>query len=180
MRPAPYRGSAPHNGTATSRAAAVLQGQGRRQSNRERVVAFVWQCGARGATREEVADALGMRLSSVCGRVGEELTRRGKNGEDLSRIRQLTTKRVTSAGAQAFVLVAVAPVDARQLGLLGEKGPDDYPRQRTQPQATPQGHGADRRRRSAGPRVLREARGSAAPAPAAPAEPGVVAARLFV
>jgi DNA-directed RNA polymerase specialized sigma24 family protein len=63
-----------HNRKATSRAAAesirpFIAGK------RERVYRAIEAAGTKGATREEIADATGMPLSSVCGRVNELLAK---------------------------------------------------------------------------------------------------------
>jgi len=159
----PYRGTAPfQKSSRTSKAAAMAQ-IGKRLTTRERVVKYIWGCGASGATRDEIAIALGLRLSSVCGRVAEEMQRDDAH----SRIRQLSETRLTSAGAQAFVLVAVTPVDARQIELL-ERGPY-APRTYRQPHT--QAQPATRRRRH-----------HKTPAPATPAAQANTAGapRLFV
>jgi len=38
---------------------------------RGQVYGQIVKCGAHGATRQEIADALGLKIQSVCGRVGE-------------------------------------------------------------------------------------------------------------
>lgn len=61
-------------GSQTSEAAAVRVTQ-RAPTMREHVRLYVVSRGQYGATRQEIADALGMRLQSVCGRVAELLER---------------------------------------------------------------------------------------------------------
>jgi len=58
----------------TSEAAAV-QVTRRAPTMREHVRLYLVSRGEYGATRQEIADALGMRLQSVCGRVAELLER---------------------------------------------------------------------------------------------------------
>lgn len=61
-------------GSTTSEAAAVRITP-RAPNMRETVRRFVVSRDVYGATRQEIADALGMRLQSVCGRVAELLER---------------------------------------------------------------------------------------------------------
>lgn len=61
-------------GSQTSEAAAVRVTP-RGPTMRDHVRLYLVSRGAYGATRQEIADALGMRLQSVCGRVAELLER---------------------------------------------------------------------------------------------------------
>jgi len=61
-------------GSRTSEAAAVRVTR-RAPTMREHVRLYLVSRGDYGATRQEIADALGMRLQSVCGRVAELLER---------------------------------------------------------------------------------------------------------
>jgi len=62
-------------GSRTSEAAAVKITR-RAPTMREHVRLYLVSRGEYGATRQEIADALGMRLQSVCGRVAELLERK--------------------------------------------------------------------------------------------------------
>lgn len=68
-------GLPPHNGTATSRAAAASMDAGTLAQQERYIVARV-RVSRGGLTRQEIADCEEMRLSSVCARVNE-LIRRG-------------------------------------------------------------------------------------------------------
>jgi hypothetical protein len=63
--------TAPHNGTATSLAAAIGAEPGKGTQAR-RVYELIEGCGSYGATRHEIAATLRIPLSSVCARVGEK------------------------------------------------------------------------------------------------------------
>lgn len=65
---------------------------------RERVLAYLLERGSEGATIEEIAGALGMRVSSVCGRVNEL--------RKVDRIRDRGVTRANQSGVQAIVWVA--------------------------------------------------------------------------
>ena len=84
----------PHNGTATSIAAATSQAHCKKQRDRDRIVAFVKAQG--GATRDELVNLLGMGVGTVCPRVFELL----KSGELI----EPGEKRATRTGSKAFVL----------------------------------------------------------------------------
>ena len=62
----------PHNGTETSKAAAEAIA-GKSGTKRRMVYDYVKQCGEHGATRGEIHKALGVKESTVCGRVSELL-----------------------------------------------------------------------------------------------------------
>lgn len=62
-------------GSRTSEAAAVRIAP-RVPTMREHVRLFLVSRGEYGATRQEIADALGMRLQSICGRVAELVERK--------------------------------------------------------------------------------------------------------
>jgi hypothetical protein len=66
----PFQRSSP-----TSRAAAAAVAPFTEKTV-DRIVAYVTNQGAHGATREEIAQALGVRVCSVCGRVSECLDER--------------------------------------------------------------------------------------------------------
>jgi DNA-binding transcriptional ArsR family regulator len=59
-----------HNHTRGSIAAAKLIAP-HAGTQCERIMAYLRDCGLAGATREELAEGLGMRLASVCGRIAE-------------------------------------------------------------------------------------------------------------
>lgn len=92
----PVQKPAPHNGTATSKAAAKAI-EPHRDSQAGRVLAFVRASGQHGATREEIADGLQMRLASVCARVSELVADSKIIGRG---------KRPASSGHEVEVLVA--------------------------------------------------------------------------
>lgn len=100
----------------TSRAAAV-RAQGKARSKRELIVEYVWQQGVRGATRDEIARALGMPIQTVCGRVAEELAPLDAKGHAREpRLRMNGERRETRQGSPAYVLVArTAPYVEQQL-----------------------------------------------------------------
>lgn len=60
----------PHRGRATQVIAADKV-KPAAPSMRARVLAFIGESGASGATRQEIADGLGMLIQTVCGRVSE-------------------------------------------------------------------------------------------------------------
>ena len=63
----------PHNGTATSRAAAAAkESRGTADSDRNRIVVYLYQWPG-GATRQQLASVLGIRPDSVRPRVAELL-----------------------------------------------------------------------------------------------------------
>lgn len=88
----------PHNGTPTSIAAAesIAPFTGAQAS---KVAEFIRSRGKQGATRQEIADGLQMRLQSVCGRVNELL-------RSTSFIEQGT--RPNPNGKQAAVVISAA------------------------------------------------------------------------
>ena len=89
----------PHNGTDTSRAAAEFI-RPHAPSLREQVFQYVASQGFNGATIEEIADALGIKQATVCGRVNELHTARA---ETPPRICNSGRKRKTSSGVLATV-----------------------------------------------------------------------------
>lgn len=91
----------PHNWSATSKRAAQAM-RTRAPSKRQRVLAHIVSCGARGATIDELAGALDMLTATVCGRVGE--LARPADGPAL--IVDSGQRRETAHGAPAKVLVA--------------------------------------------------------------------------
>lgn len=89
----------PHNGTATSKAAAKhLEQTGAAGTQIARILAVVKASGARGLTREEIHIATGISVASVCGRVNTLL------GKGL--LRETGTDRESSAGRWQAVVVA--------------------------------------------------------------------------
>ena len=96
--------------SATSqRAAIALVREGKLLDKREQVRRFIAERGAYGATREEIALCMGMRLSSVCGRVAELLEHTPDNPPALTRS---DLERKTSSGRMAEVVVATVPMPA--------------------------------------------------------------------
>lgn len=93
----------PHNWSQTSKRAAQAI-RNRAPSKRQRVLAHIVSCGARGATIDELAGALDMLTATVCGRVGE--LARPDTGPAL--IVDSGQRRDTAHGAPAKVLVATA------------------------------------------------------------------------
>lgn len=83
--------------SATSRAAAE-QGREGAATARERVFEFISGRGERGATRDEAARGLNMRIQTVCGRVND-LMRAG-------RVLKTAQTRRTESGCAAEVLIA--------------------------------------------------------------------------
>ena len=81
-----------HNRTATSRAAADRV-RPNAATMRAKVLTCVEAAGEPGITRQEIADELGMRLQTVCGRANEllrsgdvyELTDRRRDGRKILR-----------------------------------------------------------------------------------------------
>lgn len=86
-----------HNGGATSRAAAESM-EGCAKNLRARVLAYIQRCGAGGATREQIEEALEMSGNTARPRV-RELMKEGKIQTSL-----FTCK--TKSGREAEVLVA--------------------------------------------------------------------------
>ncbi len=103
----------------TSRAAAV-RAAGKAQSVRERIVQFVWEQGAKGATRDEIAHGLGILIQTVCARVADELAvTDGAGNPREPRFRVTGDVRRTRAGSAAFVIVTtVTPYVEEQLALV--------------------------------------------------------------
>ena len=91
LTPAP-----PHNGSATSRAAAASLTPAHVSEQERKVLAFVASC-PNGATREQIADGAGLRLASSCARCNR-----------LVRVGLLVEKgtRRTSSGRMASILFA--------------------------------------------------------------------------
>lgn len=87
--------TAPHNGSATSRAAAE-QIEPHAGTQRAAILAYIREHD--GATRQEICLALNMPNNSVCPRVLELIK--------LNLIRETTTTRQTTSGRSAFVLRA--------------------------------------------------------------------------
>lgn len=71
---------------------------------RLRVLKHIQRMASVGATREEIADALGMPLSSVCGRVNELMDPRWPD------VVETDQRRLTRYGKPAVVVVAVEVV----------------------------------------------------------------------
>jgi len=88
----------PHNRSATSRVAAGLARQAS-VPKRVAVYHYIARCGKRGATIEEISQALDLRQSTVCGRIGE-LNRPKRYIEKSGLVRP------TTAGCPAAVWVA--------------------------------------------------------------------------
>src|SRR5690242_12236412 len=82
---------APSNRTTTSKAAAAAI-EPHRQTQREKVQAFVESRGRLGATRNEIVAGTGLLLQSVCGRVAELL------GEDWRLLVESGEERGTPGG----------------------------------------------------------------------------------
>jgi len=99
VKPAVPLPPAPHNGTDTSRAAAMALSPDWRATVCGRVLTYIESRGAMGATREEISKALEIKEASVCGRVAD-LRRMGLIEEP----KHMT--RATSSGAQAQVVIA--------------------------------------------------------------------------
>jgi hypothetical protein len=95
-----------HNGSQTSRAAAERV-EGKAPTLRLRVLGYLQQQHITGATHEEIATALQMRLDSVKARVHEL----GISGH----VRGLAVTRPTSTGSPAMVFVAAESVSWCQL-----------------------------------------------------------------
>lgn len=97
--------SLPHNGTATSRAAAVVAKQGRK-GNSDCVVAYLKKHEPFGATREAIARNTGIKEATVCS-VVNRLVERGVLME--------AGERKTSTGCMAKVVrVNAAKVNMRK------------------------------------------------------------------
>ncbi len=75
-KPEPKKQTLPHNGTETSRQAAELAEPGA-NTDCGRILAYLRQCGDRGATRDEIAAHLGMLIQTVTPRVWALLNRAG-------------------------------------------------------------------------------------------------------
>lgn len=89
----------PHAGAA-NKARVYRDTKPTHSGARLRVLKHVQRMSSVGATREEIADALGMPLSSVCGRVNELLDPRWPD------LVETTQTRPTRFGRPAVVLVA--------------------------------------------------------------------------
>ncbi len=96
---------APHNGTRTSRAAA-RQVRDRAPSLRVQILSYL-RVRVEGATREDIAKGLGIRLDTVNARVHEL----GESGH----VRALAATGVSGAGRAALVFVAAENVNGRAL-----------------------------------------------------------------
>ena len=68
VSPSPIRPPAVPVRTSIAAAEAIAEMAG---TLRGQVYDYLVQCGAHGATRQEIADALSMKLQTVCGRMGE-------------------------------------------------------------------------------------------------------------
>lgn len=86
--------------SVANRNAVYHQTKPRHESCRDRVFRHIKNMATIGATREEIADALNMRLATVCGRVNELIT--GDNPPVI----ESTIKRKTRSGSNAVVLVS--------------------------------------------------------------------------
>lgn len=88
----------PHNGSRTSRAAAEWVAEHGAQSMLERVYAWLDAQGLTGGTIEEISEALGLRIQTVCGRIG--------NLRDQCRVYDSGRTRELSSGRQGIVWYA--------------------------------------------------------------------------
>lgn len=105
---------APENGTATSAAAAKAV-SGKAEIDRRRVLAYLVECGPVGATREEIAHALGMDGDTVRPRVWELRDKPevwARFGEEKPLVIELGEERLTRHGNRASV-VTVTPAGYR-------------------------------------------------------------------
>lgn len=102
MTPTLFDAIPAHNGTATSAAAAraIVPHLGRLQLD---VCSFIRERGSDGATRDEIALGLNLKIQSICPRVAELIGRR--------LIRESANTRKTSTGRVARVLVYNKPED---------------------------------------------------------------------
>lgn len=89
---------APHNSTATSRAAAADQSPAKSASDRQIILEYLREQTEHGGTRWEIAKATGVLYQTVCARVNSMV----KRGTIIETERQ----RKTGNGSLAFVLVA--------------------------------------------------------------------------
>jgi hypothetical protein len=102
--------------STSRRAAMALVTEGRLLDKREQVRRFIAERGDYGATREEVALGMGLRIQSVCGRVAELLEHIPGEPPALQRTDR---ERKTTSGRNAEVLIATGPMPApAQMPLL--------------------------------------------------------------
>lgn len=92
----------PSNGRDTSNAAATMI-KPHAATLRERIYAFIWHAGVQGATIDEIVQALGLPVQTVCGRVNE--LHNEKFGPP--RIGDSRRRRPTRSGAKATAWWAV-------------------------------------------------------------------------
>lgn len=90
------RGTAPHNATATSQAAAEAI-EPRAGTLCAQILAYIRSRGDDGATNDEIVEALGLRLQTVCARCNELWHARW--------IKKSGRTRKTSSGSEAAVWV---------------------------------------------------------------------------
>lgn len=88
-----------HRDVSTSRAAAEAAAT-RQPGRRALIVAYIVNCGRRGATRDDIAAALDLPIQCVCGPVRDLL--------DAGEIHETAETRPTRLGSAARVLVAPA------------------------------------------------------------------------
>ena len=107
MAYSPYRGSMPpfQKSSATSKKAA-LSVEGKHLAIRERIWAWVRERALEGATREEIALGMDIRIQTVCGAVAKLI--------DIGRLRETTETRLTTAKRAAQVVIVIAPEKERQ------------------------------------------------------------------
>lgn len=103
------RATLPPTGWADTSKAAAKAIAAHAPDQRAKVLAFLADRGADGATIEQIADGLDLRQSSVCGRVAE--LARPTEGPAL--IRDSGARRRTASGCAAKVWVAVECTDGK-------------------------------------------------------------------
>jgi hypothetical protein len=91
-----------------TRANAYAAAMPRRQRRRDAIELHVAGCGARGATRWEIADALAIPYTSVCAPVLDLLTS--------GRLRETPQTRPTAYGSPAAVIVSALLLEGRDDG----------------------------------------------------------------
>lgn len=110
IRSTPARPAAMRNSQTCSesnRNAAYRTSAPKRQTTKQMVLDYLIQCGERGATREEIEAATGLKQSSVCGRVASLL--RPEDPLERPQAFQNGTKRMGSSGVEQVVVYAVDP-----------------------------------------------------------------------